>query len=184
MTEQQTQTTNTDVTTHPEYANLEEICQALVAESQSEEITEEVVVSSVKAWLEDTPFDDINHIKLQQLATMMGVENTPTLAVLAYRVGLSYYDILEKVGGLLSMFVAEHMTKFCEGVKGIKHLIDLIYDGEEDELTLGAKIVYTKSAEEIFSYIVENGSNHSEEFTALMAFLGNITEAVNSVPSK
>ena len=183
MTEQQTQTTNTDVTNHPQFSNLEEICQALVAESQNEEITEEVVVSSVKAWLENTPFDDVNHIKLQQLAMMLGVENTPTLAVLAHRVGLSYNDILEKVGGLLDMFVAEHMTKFCDGVKGIKHLIDLIYDGEKKELTVGANLVHTNSAEDLFSRIVEGGPNAVGEMEALMTFLGNITEAINRVPS-
>lgn len=178
------QTTNQDVTSHPEYANLEEICQALVEESQSEEITEEVVVSSVKAWLEATPFDDVNHIKLQQLSMMLGVENTPTLAVLAYRAGISYYSILEKVGGLLDIFVAEHMTKFCEGVKGIKHLIDLIYDSEKKELTVGADMVFGKTPEELFSLIVEGGPNAENEIGSLMNFLGNITEAINSVPNK
>lgn len=178
------QTTNQDVTSHPEYANLEEICQALVAESQSDEITEEVVVASVKAWLEATPFDDVNHIKLQQLAMMMGAENTTTLAVLAYRVGLSYYNILEKVGGLLTMFVAEHMSKFCEGIKGIKHLIDLIYDSEKKELTVGADIVYNTPPEDLFSRIVEGGPDAIGDMKALMAFLGNATEAIKSVPNK
>lgn len=157
-------------------ANLEEIQKAFRKESKNRKITPENAEASARAWLEESPFDDLYHIKLQQLAAFMEVEDPYILAVLAHRVGLSYDALMEKIGKNFHAFNMTHREILCETADVVKELIGLIYDFEKQTLSDNAQLLFEQDPGRLFNKAMREHSKETEKLINLMNFMFEVAD--------
>ena len=162
-------------------ANLERIKKALQKESKNKKITPEIAEASARKWLGDTPFEDLGHVRLQQLAMFMDLDDPYILAVLAYRTNLSYNTITEETGELFYTFALTHRNILCEMAEVVKGLTALIYDFEKQTLSDSARLLFEENPKQLFAEVMADNPRETDKLTNLMNFMIGITDASTDI---